>query len=210
MKILIFGATGLAGKHVVTQALTRDHEVTAFVRSRDRLGTLQGKLRVVEGDIADRAAVAAAVRGQDAVVSNLGAAKPWRRSPAIVHGVANIIATMQEHGVDRFIYQSALGVGESRDAVRHSLIRLMIPVMLKNAYADHAIDERAIRDSGLAWTIVRPTLLTNGARTGTWRSGPGVRDPFPFGRVARADVAAFILDRIERDEDVRSAANLVR
>ena len=209
MRILVFGATGATGRLVVSQALACGHAVTAFVRSRSKLERVEGDLRVVEGDITDRAAVSAALRGQDAVVSTLGAAKPWRPSPDIVQGVGVIIAAMTAAGVDRVVYMSALGVGESRGAVRGSVLGLMVPLMLKAAFADHAIDEQALRDSGLAWTIVRPTLLTNGAATGRWRSGPDVRDPFPMGRIPRADVAAFILGALDRGEDVRKAVNLV-
>ena len=209
MRILVLGATGATGRLLVSQALARGHAVTAFVRSRAKLEGVEGDLRLVEGGITDRAAVSAALRGQDAVVSTLGAKKPWRPSPDIVQGVGVVITAMKAIGVDRVVYMSALGVGESRGAVRGSVLRLMIPLMLKAAFADHAVDEQALRDSGLAWTIVRPTLLTNGAPTGRWLGGPDVRDPFPLGRIPRADVAAFMLNAIDRGEDVRKAVNLV-
>ncbi|WP_174292937.1 NAD(P)-dependent oxidoreductase [Sphingomonas bacterium] len=209
MNILVFGATGLTGKQLVAQAIAHGHRITAFVRSGDGLAGIGGDLHVVTGDITDRKAVDAAVKGQDAVVSTLGAAKPWRHTPAIVQGVAAIIAAMQANGAERFVYQSALGVGDSRGAARGRLIGLMIPLMLHAAYEDHAVDERAIRGSGLAWTIVRPALLTNGKATGKWTSGPNLRDRFPLSTIARADVAAFILRAVERSEDVRQAINLI-
>ena len=124
MKFLIFGVTGLDEKRVITQAFVGGHKVIAFVRSRDRICTEQDNLRVVEGDITNQAAIMAAMRGQDAVVSNACAAKPWCRSPAIFHDVINNIAAMKENGIDRLIYQAALGVGDSRDAVRSSVTGL--------------------------------------------------------------------------------------
>ena len=88
MKILVLGATGATGRQVVSQALARGHGVTAFVRSRGKLEGVKGDLRVVEGDITDRAAVSAALRGQDALVSTLGAAKASKaaRSSGLVSG----------------------------------------------------------------------------------------------------------------------------
>ena len=208
MQILVFGATGLTGRQLVTRAMAGGHRVTAFARSADKLTDIAGDLRVVIGDIADRRAVEAAVREQDAVVSTLGAAKPWQHTPAIVAGVGHILAAMKANGVDRFVYQSALGVGDSRSAVR-AITGMMIPLMLKAAYEDHAMDERAIRDSGLAWTIVRPALLTKGKATGRWTSGPDVRERFPVSMISRADVAAFILQALEQGTDLRRAVNLV-
>ncbi len=209
MNIVIVGATGLTGKQLVTQAIARGHRVTAFARSGDKLAGIGGQLRVLTGDITDKDAVAAAVKGHDAVVSALGAAKPWRHTPAIVEGIANIIAAMSAKGVTRFVYQSALGVGDSHGAARGRVLGLMIPLMLKAAYEDHATDEAAIRASGLDWTIVRPALLTNGKHTGKWTSGPDLRDRFPFSWIARADVAAFILQALERGEGVRQAINII-
>lgn len=209
MRLVVFGATGRTGQDLVTRALGHGHKVTAFARRPDELDDRHADLRIVQGDITDAAAVAAAVEAQDAVVSTLVSAKPWRHTPAIVRGVAVIIAAAKTAGVQRFVYQSALGVGESRYAVRGTVLGLMIPLMLKKAYEDHAVDEQALRDSGLAWTIVRPTLLSNGPATGRWRSGPEVKDRSPFAHIARTDVAAYLLNTLERNLHVRQAVNLV-
>ena len=208
MRILVFGATGLTGKEVVKAALGRGHQITAFVRSPEKLDDIDG-VDVVEGDITDAAAVSAAVKDHDAVVSELGGSKPWHHSPEIVTAVGHIIAACREHGVDRFVYQSALGVGESRDAIAGTVLGLAVPFLLRKPYEDHAENEQAIRDSDLAWTIVRPTSLTKGEATGEWRSGPDQENPSALNRIPRADVAAFVLDELEREGDVRQAVNLV-
>lgn len=208
MRILVFGATGLTGKEVVKTALGRGHQVTAFVRSPEKLDDIDG-VDVVEGDITDAAAVSAAVKDHDAVVSELGGNKPWHHSREIVTAVGHIIAACREHGVNRFVYQSALGVGESRDAIEGTVLGVAVPFLLRKPYEDHAENERAIRDSDLAWTIVRPTSLTKSEATGEWRSGPDQKNPSALNRIPRADVAAFILDELEHGGDVRQAVNLV-
>ena len=72
MRILIFGATGGVGRHLLEGAEEAGHAVTAFTRTPARLRKSHPGLAVREGDVRDPAAVAAAVRGQDAVVCALG------------------------------------------------------------------------------------------------------------------------------------------
>ena len=56
MRVIVFGATGKTGRHVLRSALDRGHEVTAFGRSVDRLEPESG-LHVFRGDVFDPAAV---------------------------------------------------------------------------------------------------------------------------------------------------------
>jgi putative NADH-flavin reductase len=78
MKILVFGATGGSGRHIVEQALAQGHIVTAFVRDPARIQLVHENLRVVRGDISRYDSVEAAVAGQEAVLSALGVRLPVR------------------------------------------------------------------------------------------------------------------------------------
>ncbi len=79
-------------------------------------------------------------------------------------------------------------------------------LLLRGAYADKVLQEQAVRESGLDYTIVRPTRLTMAAGTGryTARVGPG---PVPSS-IARADVARFILDALGTHEYVGKTVSL--
>jgi uncharacterized protein YbjT (DUF2867 family) len=68
--------------------------------------------------------------------------------------------------------------------------------LLGRVYADKDLQERIIRRSRLDWTIVRPTILTNGPRTGTYRV---LVDPpdWTSGFISRADVADFLVAQID-------------
>lgn len=72
MKVLVFGASGRTGHQIVAQALARKLVVTTFVRKPEKLAVHDSALYVVQGDVADYDGVAAAVMGQDAVISVLG------------------------------------------------------------------------------------------------------------------------------------------
>lgn len=194
MRILIVGASGALGRVLVTKALDDGHEVTAFVRQPERFRRSTPRLTIVKGDILDSASVAAAVAGQEAVISALGH-KRWMIPTRILsRGTANIVSAMQRHGVRRYVGVTALGVGDSwwRGGLYYTLF--LIPVLLQFYFLDKLRQERLVRASGLDWTIVRPGALTSGRPRGRWRAGSAIGNPVWTVRIARADVAQFLLD----------------
>src|SRR5262249_7516999 len=90
-----------------------------------------------------------------------------------------------------------------------AMAALMRATLLRHLSKDQAELERAARSSGLDWTIVRPTRLTDGALSGTYRAEEG-RLPRGPGSISRADVAHFLLGAAERGEHVRAIVGLAR
>lgn len=208
MKLLVFGASGATGQQVVAQALAQDHVVTAFVRNPAKLTLTHERLRVVRGDVADAAAVLRAMENQDAVVSVLGVSKPLRSDPVVVRGVQHILEAMGQRGVRRLVYLSFIGVRESR-AEAGFLIKTVMASLVRNEISDHEEKERLIRNSALNYTIVRPPILTNGPRTGVYRSGVSIRPGSLVPRVSRADVADFMLTQLTDQTFSRNAVRVL-
>jgi putative NADH-flavin reductase len=192
MKILVFGASGRTGKELVAQGLELGHAITAFVRAPSKLQLAATGLTVARGDVVDRAAVEAAVRGHDAVVCALGAPSLLKRDPAVVVGMHNILLAMELEGVGRLSYLSADTVRAARDQLS-AVRKLFVPLIFWSSSADHELIEAMITSSRLDWTIVRPPMLTDGERSGAYRSGERIDPRFIIPRVSRADVAAFML-----------------
>jgi putative NADH-flavin reductase len=193
--VLILGPTGGTGRQLVTQTLDAGHVVTAFARRPERLAQRHERLRVIAGSVTDGgSALAEAVRGQDAVISALGRGTSFKAHGLMQQSIPAVLSAMRTHGVRRFIFTSAIGVGETiRDAPLFS--RLMMRFLLSDLYADKAAAEAMIRRSGLDWIIVQPVQLTNGPLTGTYRAGE--RLPLRgIPRISRADVAHFILGQL--------------
>lgn len=71
MRLFVIGANGRTGREIVGLARMRGHEVTAFVRSPEKLGSI-GNVRAVRGDPRDAASIAGALPGHDAVLSAIG------------------------------------------------------------------------------------------------------------------------------------------
>jgi nucleoside-diphosphate-sugar epimerase len=206
MKILVVGATGRTGRLLVKGALERGHEVTALVRAPEKLGDLAGRVRVVAGDVLDGGVVSDAVDGQEAVLVALSAAH--RRSAPAVNalGTLNVIRSMQRYNVRRLVVLSASGTAPGRDPnLPWVFDRVIKPVLLGPAYADLRRMETNVRTSELDWTIVRVSgALTNDPPKGAYRVEPGYS--LPGGRkIARADVAEYMLDQLTLTADVGHA-----
>jgi putative NADH-flavin reductase len=195
-KVLIVGATGGTGRSLVEQALTAGHSVTAFVRNPEKVGRHHERLRVVAGDAASGApSLSQAMRGQDAVISTLGRGQSFKADSLIQRSVPHLLAAMQEHGVRRLVFTSALGVAETVQQIP-LMMRVFARLLLRDIYADKAAGEALIRRSELEWTIVHPVGLTNGPLTGTYRAGERLAlRGFPT--ISRADTAHFLLSQLD-------------
>ena len=171
MRVLVVGATGGSGRAAVAALAGRGHEVTAFARRASAVFGGGAGVRAVDGDATVPGDVDRAVRGQDAVVVTLGISEHPLRvrllgsagTPLDVRsrGTAAVVAAMREHGVPRLVVQSSYGVGETRDRLPLSS-RLLFALVLRPQIADHERQERIVRDSGLAWSLVQPVYLTDG------------------------------------------------
>lgn len=200
MKVAIFGATGTVGRQVVARALAAGHEVTALTRDAANLTVTDQRLRVEVGDVLDPAAVERAVIGQDAVIITLGAG---RKGVVRAEGTRRVIEAMNRTGVKRLICQSSLGVGDSRGNLNFVWKYIMFGMLLRQAYADHVVQEQYVKASDLDWTIVRPSAFTDGPATGTYRRGFPATEPGLSLKISRADIADFLVEQLTDDTYLR-------
>ena len=203
-RVLIVGATGGTGRQLVAQALERGLTVTALVRDPSRLMIVHPQLTVIQGDVLDRASVEEAMRGQHAVLSALGHKRFFHPNRILSEGTRNVLRAMEAHGVSRFVCETSLGIGDSAGRFGVYYTFFTIPVVLPFYDWDKARQERAIAASSVDWVIVRPGLLTNGAKRGRYRHGR-VGSFLLTVRISRADVADFMLNQLESDAYLRAA-----
>ena len=204
MQVLILGGTGGTGRELIEQALGHGHTVRVMALDPDKVKKVHPRLEVVKGDIADSTALAAALKGQDAVLSALGV-NERKPNNILSEGVRNLVRAMKRQKVKRLIFVSSLGVGESKGKLGPLYNWVILPTLLKNIFADKERAEEVIRQTSLQWTIVRPGSLTSKPLTAKYRAGPDAAKKRWFPRVSRADVADFILDTLEHDRFVREA-----
>lgn len=128
---------------------------------------------------------------------------------------------MEATGVRRIVVVSAAPIGTVKSPGRpnpprhdpgdgffmRNLGAPLIKVVLRERYADLALMEDLLLDSGLDWTIVRPPRLSNAALTGSYRTayGQNLRRGLI---VSRADVAHFMLRALEQPETIRQVIGI--
>lgn len=196
MKIVIFGANGKTGTLLTEQALAKGHQVTAYVRRPGSLVQEDPNLKFVIGNLNDTGKLEEAIKGADACISVLGGSSLTKHSAEITAGIQQIITLMEKEGVQRFIYLSSMGAGESRYIMR-PLIRFFIAdLMLRVPLADHTINEQRIATSNLEWTLVRPAGLTNGPKTGRLKHGKDIKVLKGNPQISRANVATFLITQL--------------
>jgi putative NADH-flavin reductase len=219
MKLTILGATGGTGRQALEQAVAAGHDVTAVVRNPKKLS---GSVRIVTADLAVAypAALESTVEGADAVLSGLG---PRSASDAGItsQGTQAIVSAMKATNVRRIVVVSAAPVSTVPSPGRlkppkhdlgegffvRNLLGPLLKAALRKTYADLALMEAILRDSGLDWTVLRPPRLTDKPLTGTYRTayGQNLRRGLS---ISRADVAHLMLSVLEQPETIKQAIGI--
>lgn len=200
MKVLVLGATGGTGRLIVGDAKAKGHSVAALVRSKAS-ADLPGA-SIIEGNARDEATLARAMDGCDSVVSALGTGMGHRKVDLLTVATRALVAAMTRNGVRRLVCISALGVGDSRGHGGFVFDRLFQPLLLSQAYKDKGRQEATIRASALDWVIVRPAMLSDDPAQGSVRAVTNLAS-INGGKVARADVARFVVDQLTTDTWLR-------
>jgi len=189
MQVVVIGATGKTGELAWRRAAAAGHEITVFGRSVDRR-YCDEPVSKVQGDVLDKTAVSRAVSGQDAVLVCLGPVGTKDRT-TLSEGARNIVAAMRDHGVERVVFISAAGVGESWKQIPW-YSRILFRTMLRTILQEHSREEEIFAGSGLDWTAVRAAVLTGRPETGRVVASNSGRSR----TIPRTDLAGFLVARL--------------
>jgi uncharacterized protein YbjT (DUF2867 family) len=211
MRVTVFGANGLTGRLITSQAIAAGHQVAAVTRQPDVFPLRHDRLEIVGADVLDPMAVDAAVAERDAVLSALGVPAGKKPISTYSRGAANIIAAMRRHGVRRLAAVSSSGVDPRPYSDGGILFnRVVLPyvtrVLGKTLYDDMRRMESLIRASDLEWTIVRPGGLYHLPSVTDYTLVDGHAD---HRFTARADLAASMLPLLNDDRYLRTTVSVV-
>jgi dihydroflavonol-4-reductase len=168
VRVFVTGGTGFIGGHVVRQLRERGDEVVAWVRSPEKgaaLAALGAELR--EGDLSDRAALAAGMEGCDAVIHGAAIYEvgiPKSARPAMyeanVAGTENALGASLDAGIPKVVYVSTIGAfgntrGEVVDESYQHPGQSFTSYYEETKYEAHQIAKRLTAE-GLPCVIVQP------------------------------------------------------
>jgi putative NADH-flavin reductase len=206
MKLVVLGATGGTGTELVRESLKGGHCVTVFVRDTTRLHEFKDRIRIEEGDLLDRGALAKVLENHDAVLSGFGPRVPVAKSDAhlLEQFAAVLTGAMEDARVGRLvIISTAFLFKDSIVPPTYLLGKLLFPSVV----SDSAALEKTVQESAVEWTIVRPPQLTDGPMTGFYRERIGHLPRFGF-KISRADVAHYFVKAIEKGEVMRKIVGI--
>lgn len=183
-RILVTGASGFIGRHVIDAAIRRGYEVLALVRNGRPCGEPRDGVFTVKGDVRDAAAIRSAVEGCHAVI-HVAALYSFDSSLAAemhevnVGGTENVLRLALEAGVDRIVYTGTVGgtafaskgLATERDMAGQD--EMTGPYKLSKFEAERIV--RAMAAQGAPVVTVCPTAPI----------GPGDEKPTPTGRIVR-------------------------
>ena len=150
--ILVTGATGYIGQHLVNRLVSQGQRPRCLVRDPNRAAKLlpADKVDLVHGDTTQLSLVESAVQGIDTIIhaafitADHKALSSAFYEETNVHGTSNLIAAAKSAGVQRIIEISGLGTKPDKPGT-----------YMEGRY----LAEKMLIDSGLAWTIIRPSVL---------------------------------------------------
>lgn len=204
MRILVVGGSRGIGRQTVIQALEDGHMVIVFSRNPSVLDISHANLRLQAGNVVDNLSLKEAMSDCDTVICTLGLSAreaigpPFSKASHVLsEGTKSILSAMNKAQVKRLICVTAIGTRDS--AAQCSLMaRLILRRGLRWQYKEKDLQESLIESSeGINWTIIRPTLLTNGRKKDAALNN-NIRAGL-FAHVSRADVAAIMLSLINQE-----------
>ena len=214
LHILVYGATGKIGTHVVEEALQRGHLVTAVSRDPSRIEKQHENLSVVAGDLLDLQSIELLVEDKDVIIVSvrglIGKDKKPENSLQFI-AVQNIVGQLRGigDGAARLIHVGGSGSLEVEPGVVYAdkIPRVFLPKSLELEIQGQILALEYLRTvTDIDWSYATPAKnFTNGKRTGEFRIGGDtlMEDDRGKSRISRADFAVALIDEAEKAEHVQ-------
>jgi putative NADH-flavin reductase len=208
LNILVYGATGKVGTHVVTEALQRGHAVVAVSRDPARITQRHEKLSAVRGDLLDSASIKSLATGQDVIVISVRGIVGKTKVPENTLqriAVEKVVNTLREMGetAPRLIHVGGSGSLEVEPGVLYAdkIPKIFIPKSLELEIEGQVLALEYLRSvTDVNWSYATPAKnFTNGPRTGVFRIGGDsiLENAKGKSRISRADFAVALIDEAE-------------
>ena len=214
LRILVFGATGKVGQHVVSEALQRGHRVYAVSRDPSRIEQQHENLAAVAGDLLDMHSIRQLVADKDVVIISvrgvIGADKTPESALQYI-AVRNVVEQLRMIGDDaaRLIHVGGSGTLEVRPGALYAdrIPKIFLPKKLELEIQGQVLALEYLRTvDDVDWSYATPPKnMTNKKRTGEFRIGGDalMTDRYGRSRISRADFAVALVDEAERAEHVQ-------
>ncbi|WLR48186.1 SDR family oxidoreductase [Halobacillus litoralis] len=197
MKVLVIGANGKVGKHIVDKLVETEHTPYAMVRKKDQISQFEEKgVETIHADLMRD--FEHAFKGMDAVIFAAGSGPDTGADMTIVidqEGAIKAAEHAEANGVKRYMMLSSIGADRAEEAPDDFKFYL---------YAKRRADEY-LKSTDLDYTIVRPGGLTNDAGTGKVT----LQERTDQGEIPREDVAATLVHLLSVEGSIHQSYDLI-
>lgn len=201
MNVVLYGATGKAGSRILTELVSRGHQVTAVARNTDQLPKT---VKPVHDDLSNTDRIAEIIKGSNAVVSAYG--PPLNDTDQIIGATERLIAAVSKAGAPRLIVVGGAGSLEVAPGVTLAasghLPAEWLPIALSHEKALKLLEK-----SNINWTYFSPAaFFAPGTRTGKFRLGTNqlIADTKGDSRISMEDYAIALVDELEKPAHERA------
>lgn len=204
MNILLLGMTGRTGSNIAKLALEDKHQVTALLRTPEKIKLNDENLSIIKGDATVKEDVERAMQGADVVISALNT----DGTDTLTQSMPLIIDAMNAENIKRIVTIGTAGILQSRvepDVLRYQSSESKRK--LTRAAEEHHKTYLLLKESELDWTVVCPTYLPDGEAVGEHREE---RDFLPEDgkKITTGDTAEFVYKQLENDKYIKSRVGI--
>ena len=154
MKVAIFGGSGFVGEYIINELLDNKHVPYVLLRYKSESKISRHKeCQLITGDLDNPTAIEQTMMNAEVVIYNIGIIREFKSSGMSfkklhLEGLIKCVKQAKKLNIKRFILMSANGVKENGTGYQTTKF--------------HA--ENHLKESGLDWTIFRPSLIFGNSR----------------------------------------------
>jgi putative NADH-flavin reductase len=203
MKIIIFGASGMIGQRLLSEAVSRGHEITAVARDPSKIRPNGKKLTVKSGDVLNPKQIASLIEGNDVVIN---ATSPGSEVNLVVSTAESLITSLKDKKNVRLLIVGGAGSLEIQPGVQ-LVDSSMFPQQYKEIALAHRNALGVYRSSKINWTYLSPPIIIEpGQRSGHYRVGGDqlLKNEKGESKISAEDYAVAMLDEIEKPKHERT------
>lgn len=194
-KIAVIGGTGKSGKYLIKQLLEQGYQIKALVRNPEIFLIKNSLVEVIKGDIKNYEVVQSLICGCDAIISALGLGVPPSEPTIFSLATTNIIRTMNECSVRRYILLTGLNVDSPFDK-KGNKTKSATDWMYANfprSTADRQLEYRILNDSNVDWTLVRLPFIEQSDTSGKIKIS---LEDCPGDKISTTNLANFLIGQL--------------
>ncbi|GLV60691.1 oxidoreductase [Dictyobacter sp. S3.2.2.5] len=193
MRILLLGATGRVGSHIIEYALAADHQITAIARNQSKIQVSSPNLTVVEGDIQRPQAWIDHLSSEtfDALINVVGG-DVFKPSTVVTDSVRAALAAIEQLSIGRYLGITGVAEMPTCGPGGSITVALLRRSPIRHAVRDHDTAYALVQQAAVDWVLAGCPYIRDGRHTASYKMAP---DCFPggFKIISPADVADFLV-----------------